>query len=185
MPTPGNNARNVDKTGSKENNGGFTVGGLSGRITPSSSSQPSMSGRPVRISRPPTERCRSKPSRTATSPVAGSGVHPGREFRFCGRTDAAGPLHHLRQIYDPATSRQLGRRHLDPGSLRGQYHTYLAVQQGHPDDPPELRLSGSAGNTFRRNQPWISGCCPNLNIDNYSIKVDQVLTNKHKLSGLT
>ncbi|MBP1599814.1 MAG: hypothetical protein H6Q05_5191, partial [Acidobacteria bacterium] len=37
-------------------------------------------------------------------------------------------------------------------------------------------------NTFRRNQPWIAGCCPVLSIDNYSIKVDQVVNNKHKFS---
>ncbi len=42
-------------------------------------------------------------------------------------------------------------------------------------NPPQL--------LFRRNFPRVGTCCPILNIDNWSLKLDHVLNNHHKISG--
>ncbi|MBP1598434.1 MAG: Cna B-type protein, partial [Acidobacteria bacterium] len=98
-------------------------------------------------------------------------------------TDALGRPIIYGQIYDPATSRQLpdGTWIRDPfeGNIiptsRFSRVTDIILKNY---DVPAPQFSD-----FRRNQPYISGCCPNLNIDNISLKIDQVITNKHKLSG--
>jgi hypothetical protein len=85
------------------------------------------------------------------------------------------------QIYDPATSRQMPDgtwiRDPFPGNIipssRFSATTVNALKYDVPDPPL---------GTFRRNQPWIEGG-QFLNIDNYSIKVDQVVNNKHKFSA--
>ena len=38
-------------------------------------------------------------------------------------------------------------------------------------------------NQLLSNNPQISTCCPILNIDNYSIKIDHVINDSHKVSG--
>jgi len=98
-------------------------------------------------------------------------------------TDALGRPIIYGQIYDPATSRQLADgtwiRDPFPGNIipTSRYSRVTDLILKNYDIPaPPL-------DTFRRNQPFLSSCCPNLNIDNVSIKVDQVITNKHKLSG--
>ena len=98
-------------------------------------------------------------------------------------TDALGRPIIYGQIYDPATSQQLadGTWIRDPfaGNIIPTSRFSSVTQtilQNYDVPAPQL-------DTFRRNQPYLSNCCPNLNIDNLSIKVDQVITNKHKLSG--
>jgi hypothetical protein len=98
-------------------------------------------------------------------------------------TDALGRPIIYGAIYDPATSRQL----TDGTWIRDPFPNNViptsrfsrvtqTILQNYDIPAPQL-------NTFRRNQPYISGCCPNLNIDNLSVKVDQVITNMHKLSA--
>ncbi|RPJ60893.1 MAG: hypothetical protein EHM23_08855 [Acidobacteria bacterium] len=86
------------------------------------------------------------------------------------------------QIYDPTSSRQLadGTWIRDPfpgnvvpaGKLSGL--TQNILQFALP--PPFL-------DQLRNNTPRVSTCCPVLNIDNYSTKIDHVVNEQHKLSG--
>ncbi len=48
---------------------------------------------------------------------------------------------------------------------------------------PTFPLIGQIGETLRRNTVRINTCCPELYIKNFSFKVDEVLTAKHKLSA--
>jgi len=97
-------------------------------------------------------------------------------------TDALGRPIMFGQIYDPASSRRMPDgtwiRDPFPGNLipssRFSQTTVNTLKYDVPDPPLD---------TFRRNQPWIDTCCPFLNIDNYSIKVDQVVNTKHKFSA--
>jgi hypothetical protein len=179
-----NNAQGVDKSGSKENNYGGTVGG------------PIWKDRTFFFFSMEYERQTTKLYRNT------NGTLPLREFKngdfsrlldpaFTGDTksgslvgtDALGRPIIYGQIYDPATSRQLadGTWIRDPfqGNIIPQSRFSGVTQtilQNYDVPDPQL-------NTFRRNQPYLSSCCPNLNIDNISIKIDQVVNNKHKLSG--
>ena len=86
------------------------------------------------------------------------------------------------QIYDPATSRQLPDgswiRDPFPGNIipanRISQVTQNILQFALPD-PALFQL--------RNNNQRVSGCCPVLNIDNYSTKIDHILNAEHKLSG--
>ena len=179
-----NNARGVDKSGSKENNAGGTVGG------------PIWKDRTFFFFSYERER-------QADSRLQGTnGTLPLRAFKngdfsqllnpaFTGDpqsgsvvgTDALGRPIIYGQIYDPATSQQLadGTWIRDPfegniiPSSRFSRVTQTILQNYDVPDPQ--------GSTFRRNQPFISSSAPFLEIDNVSIKIDQVVTNKHKLSG--
>jgi hypothetical protein len=179
-----NNAQGVDKSGSKENNYGWTVGG------------PIWKDHTFFFFSQEYERQTTKYYRSV------NGTLPLPQFKngdfsqlldpaFTGDpksgsvvgTDALGRPIIYGQIYDPATSRQLsdGTWIRDPfeGNViptsRFSSVTQTILQNY---DVPSPQLS-----SFRRNQPYLSNCCPNLNIDNLSIKVDQIITNKHKLSG--
>ena len=95
------------------------------------------------------------------------------------------------QIYDPLTTRQLagGTWVRDPfaGNIiptnRFSAVTSKILNPAYALQDPTFPLASSIGQTLRRNTTRISGCCPELFIKNFSIKVDHVLTTKHKLSG--
>jgi len=96
--------------------------------------------------------------------------------------DALGRDVRFGQIYDPSTSRQLAGgawiRDPFPNNVIPQAAfsriTQNVLKFAHPD--PSL-------NTLLRNAPRIGTCCPILNIDNYSIKIDHILNDRHKVSG--
>ncbi|MBP1599111.1 MAG: hypothetical protein H6Q05_4488 [Acidobacteria bacterium] len=177
-----NNAQGAPNTGSKQNNFGGTVGG-------------------------PIWKDRTffffsyEGNRQTNQNLAGeNGTMPIRAFKngdfsqlldpaFTGDersgtvvgADALGRPIVFGQIYDPASSRQMPDgtwiRDPFPGNIipssRFSATTVNVLKYDVPDPPLD---------TFRRNQPWVDGCCPFLNIDNYSIKLDQVVNNKHKFS---
>jgi hypothetical protein len=179
-----NNAHGVNKSGAKENNFGATVGG------------PIWKDRTFFFFSMEFERLKTKQLRGT------NGTLPLKAFKegdfsklldpaFTGDpasgstvgTDALGRPIIYGQIYDPATSRQLA----DGTWIRDPFEgnkiptarfsrVTQTILKGY--DIPDPALS-----TFRRNQPFINGCCPNLNIDNISLKVDQVVTTQHKMSG--
>ncbi len=86
------------------------------------------------------------------------------------------------QIYDPTTSRQLADgswvRDPFPGNIipanKLSQVTQNVLRFALPD-PVRLQL--------RNNNPRVSGCCPVLDIDNYSAKIDHVLNDANKLAG--
>jgi len=88
------------------------------------------------------------------------------------------------QIYDPGTSRQLddGTWIRDPfpnnriSPERFSSVTTRILTGGH-DVPDALE------HKLRYNYPAVSGCCPKLTINNFSVKIDHVLTESHKLAG--
>ena len=179
-----NNARNVDKSGTKENNYGGTVGG------------PIWKDRTFFFFSAEFERNADKRLRGT------NGTLPLRAFKdgnfssllnpaFTGDpssgstvgTDALGRPIVYGQIYDPATSRQLpdGTWIRDPfvGNIiptsRFSSVTQTILQNY---DVPDPQLT-----TLRRNQPYLSSSSPILTIDNISIKIEQVISNTHKISG--
>jgi hypothetical protein len=106
-------------------------------------------------------------------------------------TDALGRPVIFGQIYDPLTIRQApnGDYVRDPflGNIiptnRFSAVTNKILNPAYALPDPTFPLVGQIGETLRRNTIRISGCCPELYIKNISIKVDEVLTAKHKLSG--
>jgi hypothetical protein len=97
-------------------------------------------------------------------------------------TDAIGRPVVYGQIYDPATSRQLADgswiRDPFPGNIipanRMNPISQRILSFGLPE-PERFQL--------RQNNPTVSGCCPVLNIDNYSFKLDHVFNEAHKTTG--
>ncbi len=106
-------------------------------------------------------------------------------------TDALGRPIVFGQIYDPLTTRQAPNgayvRDPFPGNIipssRFSAVTKRMLDPGYALPDPTFPLVGQLGETLRRNTIRISGCCPELYIKNYSIKVDNVLTAQHRLSG--
>ncbi len=86
------------------------------------------------------------------------------------------------QIYNPLTSRQLPDgtwiRDPFPGNIIPQNFFSQVTRNVLKNDVPNPQLF-----QFRNNHARVSGCCPILNIDNYSFKLDHVLTTNHKLAG--
>ncbi|HEY2934553.1 MAG TPA: TonB-dependent receptor [Acidobacteriota bacterium] len=86
------------------------------------------------------------------------------------------------QIYDPATTRQLadGTWIRDPflGNIvpQGRFSQVTRNILKHDVPNPFLFL-------FQQNHPKVNTCCPILNIDNVSLKIDHVLASNHKLSS--
>ncbi|MBI4472940.1 MAG: TonB-dependent receptor [Acidobacteria bacterium] len=96
-------------------------------------------------------------------------------------TDALGRPVVFGQVYDPTTSRQVGNTWVrDPlpnnqiPSSKYSRLTNAILKHDFTVDP--------ALNLLRDNNPRVSTCCPRLEIDNWSIKVDHVLTSSHKFA---
>ncbi len=87
-------------------------------------------------------------------------------------------------IYDPATSRQLADgtwiRDPFPGNViptdRFSSVTGIILSQYAIRDP-------QLNDQLFRNEPRANTCCPELNINNYSLKVDHIISDNHKLGG--
>ncbi|MEW5979519.1 MAG: TonB-dependent receptor [Acidobacteriota bacterium] len=96
--------------------------------------------------------------------------------------DALGRDIRFGQIYDPATSRQLPDgtwiRDPFPNNVIPQSAFSRVTQNVLKHAQPDPLL-----NQLRRNNPRIATCCPILNIDNWSTKIDHVVNDRHKLSG--
>ena len=96
--------------------------------------------------------------------------------------DALGRDVRFGQIYDPATSRQLANgtwiRDPFPGNIVPQSAFSRVTQNVLKFQQPDPAL-----NQLLRNNPRIAACCPVLNIDNISIKIDHILNDHHKVSG--
>jgi hypothetical protein len=179
-----NNAQNAPNTGIKENNFGGTVGGpiwkdrtffffsYEGDRFKSANLQGSNGTYPLQAFKNGDFSQLLDPAFTG---YAQSGTTVG--------TDKLGRPIIFGQIYDPATSQQLadGTWIRDPfeGNIiptsRFSRVTDLILKNYDIAAPPL--------DTFRRNQPQVSGCCPFMTINNISIKMDQVINNKHKLSA--
>ncbi len=107
-------------------------------------------------------------------------------------TDALGRPVVFGQIYNPLTTQQLTDgtwvRDPFPGNIVPE-SMFSAVTKRilNPafalPDPTFPRAAELGGETLRNNTVRINGCCPELIIKNYSIKVDQVITSEHKLSA--
>ncbi len=179
-----NNAQGISRSGSMENNYGWTVGGPIWKDHTFFFFSQEYERQTTNLYRStngtlPLQAFKngdfSKLLDPAFTGVADSGTAVG--------TDALGRPIIYGQIYDPATSRQLADgtwiRDPFPGNIipTSRFSRVTDTILKNYDIPaPQF-------DSFRRNQPWISGCCPNLNIDNLSLKIDQVVTNKHKMSG--
>ena len=96
--------------------------------------------------------------------------------------DALGRDVRFGQIYDPSTSRQLANgnwiRDPYPNNVIPQSAFSRVTQNVLEFQQPDPRLS-----QLLQNNPRISACCPVLNIDNLSIKIDHVFSESHKISG--
>lgn len=97
-------------------------------------------------------------------------------------TDALGRPVVFGQLYDPATSRQLPDgtwiRDPFPGNVVPTDRFSGVTQRTLQHDIPNAVID-----QLRSNFPRVGTCCPELTIDNWSAKIDHVLTNSHKLSG--
>lgn len=86
------------------------------------------------------------------------------------------------QIYDPTSSRQLPNgawiRDPFPGNIIPTDRFSGVTSKILKYDLPNPLV-----NQLRRNNPKINDCCPFLEIDNLSIKVDHVINSKHKASA--
>ncbi|MGH9339257.1 MAG: TonB-dependent receptor domain-containing protein [Acidobacteriota bacterium] len=97
-------------------------------------------------------------------------------------TDALGRPVIFGQLYDPASSRQLA----DGTWVRDPFPNNVipanrfsrvtqAVLEHDIRDPQLFQL--------RRNEPRTGTCCPRLEIDNFSLKLDHVINERHNISG--
>jgi len=88
------------------------------------------------------------------------------------------------QIYDPRTSRQLGDgtwiRDPFPGNVIPSA-AFSSVSQNMMRD--EFDLPDAQDNLLRYNYDNVNTCCPERTINNFSVKIDHVLNDAHKLSG--
>lgn len=97
-------------------------------------------------------------------------------------SDALGRPVIFGQIYDPATSRQLADgtwiRDPFPGNIIPRERFSQVTQNALRHDIPDPFLD-----LFRFNNPRVGTCCPRLEIDNVSVKIDHLLGVSHRLSS--
>jgi Carboxypeptidase regulatory-like domain/TonB dependent receptor-like, beta-barrel len=119
-----------------------------------------------------------------------------RSGRVLGK-DALGRDVRFGQIYDPLSTRQLSDgtwvRDPFPGNVIPQDRFSAVTKKilnplyALPDPTfPRRNLTSDGvpiGETLRNNTLRVSGCCPDLRIKNYSIKIDHVVNANHKVSG--
>ncbi len=97
-------------------------------------------------------------------------------------TDALGRPVVFGQIYDPATSRQLA----DGSWIRDPFQGNIIPTNRFSTLTTKILkydLPNPLVNQLFRNNPRINTCCPRLEIDNLSIKVDHVINSSHKMSA--
>ena len=96
--------------------------------------------------------------------------------------DALGRDVRFGQVFDPSTSRQLANgtwiRDPYPNNVIPQSAFSRVTQNVLKHQQPDPALA-----FLLANNPNISTCCPILNIDNYSLKLDHVFNESHKISG--
>src|SRR4030095_15801789 len=116
-----------------------------------------------------------------------------RSGRVLGK-DALGRDVRFGQIYDPLSTRQLSDgtwvRDPFPGNVIPQDRFSAVTKKilnplyALPDPTfPRRNLTSDGvpiGETLRNNTLRVSGCCPDLRIKNYSIKIDHVVNANHK-----
>jgi Carboxypeptidase regulatory-like domain/TonB dependent receptor len=97
-------------------------------------------------------------------------------------TDALGRPIRFGQIYDPGSSRQLADgtwiRDPFPGNIIPQDRISAVARNVLNHDLPNPTLL-----QLRDNNPRVAGCCPVLNQDNWSTKIDHVINQSHKING--
>ena len=177
-----NNRFNRKKTGARENNAGFTFGG------------PILKDRTHFFWSYEGERLTDQTvTGTQSMPIGAfkkgdfsllldpNFTKDPRSGTIIGK-DALGRDVRFGQIYDPFSARQLpdGTWVRDPfvGNVipQGRFSAVTRnVLKYDVPDPPLLQ--------FRNNTPRIGTCCPFLDIDNYSLKLDHVLSQDHKTAG--
>jgi hypothetical protein len=92
------------------------------------------------------------------------------------------------QIYDPTTTRQLADgswiRDPFPGNIipaeRFSQLTKKILNPAYALPDPTFPLLNEQGETLRGNTLRVAGCCPVLNINNWSLKFDHMLSDRHK-----
>lgn len=96
--------------------------------------------------------------------------------------DALGRDVRFGQIFDPASTRQLADgtwvRDPFPGNIIPQNRFSAVTTNVLKHDLPNPAID-----RLRNNIPRLSSCCPVLNIDNISNKIDYVLNDNHKING--
>ncbi len=86
------------------------------------------------------------------------------------------------QIYDPASSRQLA----DGTWIRDPFAgNQIPLDRMSDVTRKYMQFDLPSPQLFQliNNQPRFSGCCPFMQIDNISLKIDHVMSESHKLSG--
>jgi hypothetical protein len=179
-----NNAQGVNKSGSKENNYGWTVGGPIWKDHTFFFFSQEYERKTTNLyastnGNMPLQAFKSGDFSQLLDPNFTQDANSGSVVG----TDALGRTIIYGAIYDPATSKQLADgtwiRDPFPGNIiptsRFSRVTQTILQNYDVPAPPI--------DSFRRNQPSIDTSTPYFSIDNTSIKVDQVITNKHKLSA--
>ncbi len=185
-----NNAFGQRKTGARENNGGGTFGGpvwIPGLYNGKDRTHFFFSYEGERQS---NQNLSSRRDSLPVAPFKKGDFSLLLDPRFTGDsrsgtvvgTDALGRPVIFGQIYDPSTSRQLpnGTWIRDPfsGNIIPQNkfsQVALNVLKYDLPNPQTLQL--------RFNNPRVGTCCPFLDIDNYSYKMDHTISEHHKTSG--
>ena len=111
-------------------------------------------------------------------------------------TDALGRPVYSGEIYNPLTTRTVPAGGVDPVTgLTNNSGSDATIRDPFPNNIiPSADFSTASSSliglfpnpqfsSLIRNQPAFSGCCPVLNVNHWSLKMDQVINSKQKISG--